>query len=296
MKILVTGATGFNGGHLIREAAQLGEVIAIQRSDNGLRDIPVAIADLRDKETVKSLFESYRPEIVLHTAARIPQSAIDDIYTFFDDNVTATTNLYHSASRTGVRRIVFSSTMSVYGAPQSLPVREDHPLVPDLPYSLSKIQAELIAHCFAESGLETTILRYSGVFGKGQKSGAVPAFIARCLMGAPLTLNACGRPSSDFVWVDDVVQANLLAIQYTQQATLEVMNIGSGTELTVMQLAEKIRALCGSQSPIVPVDGPSPRDIRYAYDITRAREKLGYNPTSMDVALKECIRQSPNSQ
>lgn len=296
MKLLVTGAAGFLGKHLATAAKQLGQVIAVRRTKTAASGEDVVAADLADPDQVRSLFERWRPDVVLHAAARIPQSPLEDIYTFFDDNVRATVNIYHSALATGVRRIVLSSSMSVYGPPQFLPVTEDHPVMPDMPYSLSKIQAELTGRCFAESGLETTVLRYSGVFGEGQRSGAVPAFITRCLQDAPLTLNARGRPSSDFVWAPDVVQANLLAVQYLQDRKFEVMNIGSGVELTVFELAEKIRDLCESHSVIEPVEGPSPRNFRFAYDIARARTKLGFVPTSMEAALGECIKQKRESQ
>jgi UDP-glucose 4-epimerase len=297
VKILITGAAGFLGTHLIKAAASLGQVIAVARGAAEISgDCVVDRADLSDREEVRALFERSRPDVVLHTAARIPQSPQDDIYTFFDDNVRAAVNICHCALQTGVRRIVFSSSMSVYGRPQSLPVSEDHPVVPDTPYALSKIQAELTARYYAQSGLETIVLRYSGIFGAGQRSGAVPAFIARCLQNAHLTLNAGGRPSSDFVWVRDVVQANLLALQYSQNRNFEVMNIGSGTELTVCQLAEMIRDLCGSSSAIRTVEDSSPRDFRFSYDIARAREILGYVPTTLETALLECIRQKKEGQ
>lgn len=292
MNILVTGAAGFLGKHLTKAATHLGQVIAVQRNGDGMAgDQTVERADLSRFEEVRSLFEHWNPDVVLHAAARIPQSPKDDVFTFFDDNVRATVNIYHCALLTGVRRIVFSSSMSVYGQPQSLPVNEDHPVLPNTPYALSKIQAELIGRCYAESGLETTVLRYSGIFGAGQRSGAVPAFIMRCLQDVPLTLNAGGRPSSDFVWVEDVVQANLLALQYSQECNFEVMNIGSGVELTIRQLASKIRDLCGSRSAIETVDDSSPRDFRFSYDIGRARKRIGFVPTPMDASLMECIRQ-----
>jgi UDP-glucose 4-epimerase len=297
VKILVTGAAGFLGKHLTKAATGSGQVIAVSRASvDAVDDCAVEGVDLSNAGEVRNLFDQWRPEVVLHTAARIPESPNEDIYTFFDDNVRATVNICHCALLTGVRRIVISSSMSVYGRPQSLPVGEDHPVVPDTPYALSKIQAELAGQCFAESGLETTVLRYSGIFGAGQRSGAVPAFIARCLQNAPLSLNAGGRPSSDFVWVQDAVQANLLAIQYSQSRSFEVMNIGSGVELTVGQLAGMIRDLCGSRSAIEAVEGPSPRDFRFSYDIGRARERLGFVPTPMEAALKECIRQKREGQ
>lgn len=291
MKVLVTGAAGFLGQHLTNAAAQLAKVIAVVRCDANVSGNCVSErANLSNPEEVRRVFERWHPDFVLHTAARIPQSSRDDIYTFFDDNVRATVNLYHYAHLTGVRRIVFSSSMSVYGRPQLLPVGEDHTAVPDTPYALSKIQAELIGQYYAGSGIETTVLRYSGIFGEGQRSGAVPAFIERCLQNAPLKLNAGGRPSSDFVWVRDVVQANLLALQYSQRTNFEVMNIGSGVELTVGQLAAMTRDLCGSRSIIETSEESSPRDFRFSYDISRARERLGFVPTPMETALLECIR------
>jgi UDP-glucose 4-epimerase len=297
VKILLTGAAGFLGKHLTKAATPLGQVIAVDRIGPGIADNCAAErVDLSNPEEVRSLFERWHPDVVLHAAARIPQFPNDDIYTFFDDNVRATVNIYHCALLTGVRRIVFSSTMSVYGRPQSLPVGEDHPTVPDTPYALSKIQAELTGRCYAESELETTVLRYSGIFGTGRRWGAVPAFIARCLQNDALTLNAGGRPSSDFVWVEDVVQANLLALQYSQSNNFEVMNIGSGVELTVGQLAGMIRDLCGSHSAIEAAEDSSPRDFRFSYDIGRARERLGFVPTPMEAALKHCIRQKQEGQ
>jgi UDP-glucose 4-epimerase len=286
VNILATGAAGFLGQHLVKAATPLGQVIAVERT----------CADLSRFAEVRTLFERWQPEVVLHAAARIPQSANDDIDTFFDDNVRATVNIYRCAHLSGVRRIVFSSSMSVYGRPKSLPVGENHPTEPETAYALSKIQAELTARYYSELGLETTVLRYAGIFGAGQRSGAVPAFIGRCLQNAPLTLNAGGRPSSDFVWVRDVVQANLLALQYSQTRNFEVMNIGSGVELTVDQLARMIRDLCGSSSAIETIDESSSRDFRFSYDIARARNQLGFVPTPMEEALKECIRQKREGQ
>jgi len=297
MRILVTGAAGFLGRHLVSAATRYGEVIAAARGDAEVPDgCILERLDLANTDEVKRLFERHSPEVVLHVAARTPKSANEDINTFFDDNVRATVNIFNSAHLTGVRRVVFSSTFSVYGRPQTLPVSEGHPVVPETPYALSKIQGELTAECYALKGLETTVLRYSGIFGSGQRSGAIPAFIGRCRQNAPLKLNAGGRPSSDFVSVQDVVQANLLALRHAQSRNFEVMNIGSGTELTVGQLAELVRDLCGSHSAIEAIDEQSPRDFRFAYDIGRARERLGFVPTPVEAALKELIRQEQEGQ
>ncbi len=277
---------------MTKAAASLGQVIAVHRESADIAgDCAVERADLSNADEVRTLFERWHPDVVLHTAARIPQSAGENIYTFLADNVHAAINVFHCSHVTGVRRVVFSSSMSVYGRPQSLPVSEDHPTEPDTAYALSKIQGELTGRYYAQCGLETTVLRYSGIFGAGQRSGAVPAFITRCLKNDPLILNAGGRPSSDFVWVDDVVRANLLALQYPQSQNFEVMNIGSGVELAVGQLARMIRDLCASHSTMQTVDDHSQRDYRFCYEIGRARKRLGFIPTPMETALQECIRQ-----
>ena len=290
MKILVTGAAGFVGRHLVAAAASHGQVIAVVRSSVDIAGaFVVEPVNLSDRDAVRLLFERWRPDVVLHAAARVAQSSSDDIYTFFDDNVRATINIYHYSQVSGTRQVVFSSSFSVYGRPKALPVSEDHLVDPSTPYALSKIQGEYVGRLYAESGLQTTVLRYSGIFGTGQHFGAVPTFIARCLRNDPVVLNAGGRPSSDFVWVEDVVQANLRALQYDQPRSFEVLNIGSGVELTVAQLASMIRDLCGSRSTIQLSDDQSPRDFRFSYDISRAQEQLGYAPTPIPTALETCI-------
>jgi len=297
MKILVTGAAGFLGRHLAAGAASYGQVIAVVRGSSDISGaFVIERVDLCDRGAVRLLFERWRPDVVLHAAARVAQSTKEDIYTFFDDNVRATINIYHYAQVAGTRRVVFSSSMSVYGRPKALPVNEDHLVDPSTPYALSKIQGEHVGRFYAAGGLQTTVLRYSGIFGTGQHFGAVPTFITRCLRNDHLVLTAGGRPSSDFVWVQDVVRANLLTLQYDQPRSFEVLNIGSGTELTVAQLASMIRDLCGSRSAIQLSDDDSPRDFRFSYDISKAREQLGYAPTSVRTALETCISQKVYAQ
>lgn len=297
MKILITGASGFLGRRVVSAARTLGDVIACYRNPVPETDgISVDCADLSLLEEVERVFRRWNPDVLLHTAARIPQASNESIWTYFDSNVKATVNLYDCSQRYGVSRVVLSSSMCVYGRPQSIPVSENHPTKPEAPYGLSKIQAEITAQMYAGFGIETTVLRYSGIFGAGQRSGAVPAFISACLTHAPLNLNGCGEPSSDFVWVEDAVQANLLALQHKQSTAFQVINIGSGTEMTIRELAECVRYLCNSRSEIHISSEPSVRNFRFSYDISRARAWLGYQPTSMENALRECIRQKKEGQ
>lgn len=249
-------------------------------------------ADLTSRDAVAGVLHRWRPEVILHAAARIPHGQDEDTFTFFEDNARATLNVLHYAQEAGVKQVVYSSTMSVYGKPVHLPVVEQHPLEPTGAYGISKLEGELYGKLYADSSeLSVTVLRYSGIYGQGRKSGAVPAFIARCLRNEPIMLHSGGRPSSDHVWVEDVVQANLLAIQLTTPPAFQVFNIGSGVELSVGALAEMIRHLCNSGSEIHLSDEASPRDFRFIYNISKAREILGFCPTDLEVALQRCIQQ-----
>jgi UDP-glucose 4-epimerase len=229
---------------------------------------------------------------VIHAAARIPTRAGEDAYRFLDDNVRATIHLLYAAKDAAVEHVVFSSSMSVYGHPAYLPVDEQHPTLPASAYGISKLEGEMYARlCAEEGGPRATVLRYSGVFGQGQKSGAIPTFIARCARDEPLTLHAGGRPSSDYVWVRDVARANVLALARTGGEPFAVYNIGGGVEVTVATLAELIRGLSASRSEIHRSEGASARDFRFAYDVSRARDGIGFVATRLEEALGECVRE-----
>jgi UDP-glucose 4-epimerase len=181
--------------------------------------------------------------------------------------------------------------MSVYGDPTYLPVDERHATAPSSAYGLSKLEGELYGRFYATDGFAVTALRYSGVFGPGQRGGAIPTFITRCQRGEPLSLHALGRPSSDYVWVDDVAQANLLALARKGSPPFAAYNIGGGAETSVAALAEMIRGLCESRSEIRLEETGSARDFRFAYDLTQAKTDLGYAPTPLDAALRTFIRE-----
>lgn len=296
MKLLVTGAAGFVGARLITAARAAGhEVTGVRRrspgADETMATPPLATCDLSHRAAVSALLDAVRPDAILHAAARIPTRAGEDAFQFFDDNVRATLNVLHAAKETGVAHLVLSSTMSVYGDPAYLPVDERHPTNPSSAYGLSKLEGELYGRFYAADGLAVTALRYSGVFGPGQRGGAIPTFITRCQRNEPLSLHARGRPSSDYVWVEDVAQANLLALARQPAVGFAAYNIGAGVELSVAALAETIRGLCDSRSEIRLEETGSARDFRFAYDVTQAKTELGYAPTPIETALRAFIRE-----
>ena len=298
MKVLVTGASGLLGSHLAAAAIAEGHDVVAQSRHRELAqsDSPRLHrerADLANGDEVARLLDRWKPDGVFHVAARIPVDASEhDPFTFFDDNVRATLNLLHAATRIGVKRFILSSTLSVYGTPQYLPVDESHPLEPETAYGLSKLEGEGYGRLYsARSAMRVTVLRYSGIYGKGQQRGAIPAFIGRCAANEPLILHADGRQSSDFVWVEDAARANLLALEADHLPRFAVFNIGSGIEITIAELANRIRELCGSSSELRPTGQSCGRDFRFVFDIEKARKTLGYLPTAQDQALARCLAQ-----
>jgi UDP-glucose 4-epimerase len=299
MRLLVTGAGGFLGANLVAVALAAGhEVVAVVRS--GPSDLlcrlgaaaVVVTTELARAEEVRAVIDRWRPDAVAHNAARIPATAQQAPPEFFDDNVRATLNVLEAAAQCGVSHVVLGSTMSVYGVPEHLPVDEGHPTLADTPYGHSKLIAEQYGRWYAErGGPAVTVLRYSGIFGRGQRGGAIPAFVERCRRGAPLLLHSRGTPSSDYVWVDDAAAANLLALAAPCGVGFRVFNIGSGVEQSLESLAYLVRALCGSTSVIELSDEPSLRPFRFAYDIGAARRELGYQPRTPETSLARFLEQ-----
>ena len=296
MKILITGASGLLGTELVKTAWRAGhDVTAVYRTHKplGLAGLPrccLVQADLSETATVERLFKTYHPHIVWHAAARIPQTGQETAADFAADNIKATQNLLAAARASNVRQFVFSSSMSVYGTPEYLPVDEAHSTITTTPYAASKLAGEVLAQQ-AAGAMRVTILRFSGIYGRGQKAGAIPAFISRCLRHEPLTLHAGGEPSSDFVWVEDAAQAHLLTLKLTGETNYQVFNIGSGEEFSVKRLAETIRDLTHAESPVILDTAASFRAFRFAYNIGQARAVLGYEPTAPEVSLSHYIKQ-----
>ena len=291
MTILVTGGAGFIGSHLVAHLAQLGhEVRILDNLATGRRSNVPAVGD--DVELVEGDIQSYERvhnavagcEVVFHQAAlpSVPRS-VQDPLTSNATNVTGTLNVLLASRDAGVRRVVFASSSSIYGADPHLPAREDAAPVPISPYATAKLACEGYCRTFTEVyGLETVALRYFNVFGprqdpRSEYAALIPRFIAALRAGDAPTIFGDGEQSRDFTFVDDVVEANRLAMDAPDVAG-KVFNVARGERTTVNRLFEELRDIIGAR--VDPQYGPArPGEVRHSLaDVGRARSVLRWEP------------------
>jgi len=289
---LVTGGAGFIGSHLVEELVRRGEKVRVLDNfltghGENLADFAAKIdfieGDVRSLETCRWAVESV--DFVLHQAAlpSVPRSVLDPLLSN-DINVGGTLNMLKAAQEAGVKRFVYASSSSVYGADERLPKREGNEGAPLSPYAVTKVAGEKYCQVFNRTfGLATVCLRYFNIFGPrqdpaSQYAAVIPLFIGRCLQGRPPTIYGDGRQSRDFTHVANVVQANLLSCQ-AAEAPGGVFNIGGGGRIMINDLAAAIRDIVGSRAEPVH-DQPRPGDILHSWaDISRAAEVLDYRPS-----------------
>ncbi len=291
MRALVTGGAGFIGSHLAAQLLADGhDVRLLDNFATGRRSNIEAIGG--EVELVEGDIQSYERahkavrgcEIVFHQAAlpSVPRS-IQDPLTSNATNVVGTLNILLAARDEGVRRVICASSSSVYGANPTLPKHEDLPALPISPYATAKLASEGYCRSFGIGyDLDTVALRYFNVFGArqdptSQYAAVIPNFITALLQGAPVTIFGDGEQSRDFTHVDNVVDANLLAID-AAGISGKAFNIAYGHKVTLNELVAELQELIGSNAE-VRYEPARPGDVKHSLaDLTRAREDLGYEP------------------
>lgn len=294
MNVLVTGATGFIGSHLCKTLVREGhQVFGLSRTGRKVNVEPLLreksfqliLGDIQDTEAMLDLISDNRIKAVFHLAAQLPgDNDIDTPFLRFDTDARGTLSMLHAAHRGQVEDFIYASSMSVYSEPpQRLPVDEDHQLGPPTIYGVAKLAGEFCSRVYADR-MNTTILRYSGAYGQGEReSNAVYTFIHQALDNQTITIFGNGEQTSDFVLVDDVVRGTILA---WERHASGVYNIGSGEETSIKQLAELIICLTGSTSQISLIGTDTDRPFRFYLDISKARQELGYSPILLDRGLR----------
>lgn len=291
-KFLVTGGAGFIGSNTVEELLNLGHEVKVldnlltgkkENISEFINDIEFIKDDIKDLETVRKSVKGV--EYVIHLAAlgSVPRSVKDPILTN-EVNVNGTLNVLIASRDEGVKRLVYSSSSSVYGKNPALPKKENMIPKPISPYAVSKLTGEYYCRVFYETyGLETVSLRYFNIYGKkqdpfSQYSAVVPSFIDAMLKGHRPVIFGDGGQSRDFTFIEDCVQANIKAC-FAPEAVGEVFNISYGKRVTVNELFYKIQEIL-NKDEIEPVyKAPRPGDVRHSLaDTSRARKLLGFNP------------------
>ena len=305
---LITGAAGFIGSHLVEHLLRLDQkVVGLDNFSNGkrknLEQVKEAVSadqwnrfsfvegDIRDLAVCRKLSSGI--DFVLHQAAlgSVPRSLTDPV-NFNDNNITGTLNMLVAARENKVRRFVYATSSSVYGDNPALPKVEAAIGVPLSPYAVTKYVGELYAGVFSRCyEMKTVGLRYFNVFGprqdpNGDYAAVMPKWIANMMQGNAVYINGTGETSRDFCFVENVVQANILAATTENpKAINQVYNIAVNARTTLNQLFEMIRIRLEPYCPHLKEFKPTyrdfrPGDIMHSHaNIEKARNLLGYHPT-----------------
>ena len=304
MKYAVTGGAGFIGSHLVKKLVERGnEVIVIDNLNTGKKQniekiskkIDFFEVDIRDFSAIENILKNI--DGIFHEAAlasvqdsfRIPDE-------FFDVNVNGTENIFKIAKKLGIK-VVYASSSSVYGNPISIPIKENDDKNPFNPYAKTKLEDDKLAEKYAKNGLKVIGLRYFNVFGPGQSkeyAGVIKLFLERIQQGLPPLINGDGLQVRDFVYVNDVVNANILAMESNIDS--EFFNIGTNSVVSVLDLANMIIKFSGLK--LKPIHRPPvPGDVKATQaDITKAKMMLKWKPTtSIENWLKSAVLDVKNN-
>jgi UDP-glucose 4-epimerase len=298
VKILVTGGAGFIGSHVVDRCVEAGHQVAVvdDLSSGQRQQVNAAarlhVVDIRSP-ALHDVFRGEAPEAVVHLAAQASVGrSVANPQLDAEINVLGSLNLLECARRAGTRRFVYVSTGGAgYGDTEVIPTPESHPTRPVSPYGTSKVAAELYLGCWeALHGLSGVVLRLANIYGPRQnphgEAGVIAIFTDRLLRGEPCIINGDGLQTRDYVYVGDVAEAALRALE--RPRVTGPINIGTGVETTVVALFEALRAAFGhGESRHGPARPGEQR--RSLLDASRARQVLGWTPR---VALDEGLRRT----
>ena len=302
MRVLVTGGAGFIGSHIVDQCIAAGHEVAIVdnlweegggKKENVNAKATFYRADITDEAALQRIFDEVRPEIVSHQAAQ-HSVAISTKNPQLDArvNVLGLLNVLTNCTRTGTRKIVFASSGATYGTPARLPIDEDVPQRPESPYGITKMVTEHYLRYWQEAnGLTYTALRYGNVFGPRQdpngEAGVIAIFAKRFLKHDSVRIDWDGEQQKDYVYVEDVARANLLALDHGDN---EIFCIGTGRGASVNELYHTLEKIIGYTPEIVRAP-KRPGDIYLAYfDSSKAARVLGWHPQeSLEEGIKKTV-------
>lgn len=299
--VVVTGGAGFIGSSLVRLLLNAGaNVRVIDNLVNGKREnlfdidnnrLSLHKVDIRNTEAIQPLFEDVN--IVFHLACLGVRHSIHAPHENHEVNATATLNLLSIAREVSAGRFVYTSTSEVYGTARIVPMTESHPTFPMTVYGASKLAGESYTRAFYETyNYPTVVVRPFNAFGprshhEGDSGEVIPKFLLRCMIDKPMMIFGDGKQTRDFTYVEDTARGILLA-GTNDSALGETINLGSNYEITINELADKIKAVVGKPDAEVTYDEPRPGDVLRLYaDSSKAGNLLGFEPqVTMDEGLQ----------
>jgi UDP-glucuronate 4-epimerase len=297
MRILVTGGAGFIGSHLVEKLLAAGHDVEILDDFNDFYDpqikrqniagfsgdVKVHDVDLRNNDAVRNLFRGQKFEVVAHLAARAGvRPSIQHSQLYYDTNVGGTLHLLEAAHRSGIERLIFASSSSVYGASKKVPFSEDQHLIQTLsPYAATKIAGEFLGSTFSHLyQMRVVALRYFTVYGPRQRPDlAIHQFTRKILAGEPIDQFGDGTTRRDYTYIDDIIQGTMSALKYGGPL-FDIFNLGESETIQLKDLIAAIEKALGKKAKINRLpEQPGDMPLTCA-DISKAKKLLGYKPST----------------
>jgi nucleoside-diphosphate-sugar epimerase len=294
-RVLVTGADGFMGSHLVERLLSQGARVSVyvrgnsvsgttQYSLKNIKDIEgtlddILTGDIASKDAIDLVIKN-KPEIIFHLAADayVPNS-FDHPIEVMETNVLGTLNMLHAVKDTrGIKRIICTSSSEIYGMTIGGSINEEHPFYPSSPYAASKVAADRYAYSYYNTyHLPIAIIRPFNTYGPRHTYDVIPKFIDLALEGKPLTVHGSGRQSRDFTYVDDMIDAFMLMGSHPK-AIGKAVNFGTGKAITINYIARKIKEITGSSSMITHTLERKAQVPKLLCDYSLAKRLFGWKP------------------
>lgn len=296
---LVTGGAGFIGSHIVDAliARRIKVYVVDDLSTGSVKNVNPN-AHFTKLSVVSPAFAGYlkrvKPDVIFHLAAQINlRQSVVEPFRDANINIMGTLTIAHLAGTLGVKKIVYSSTGGpMYPETARLPYSERTPPGPIAPYAISKRAGEMYLHyAYQVHGVPYVALRYANVYGPRQnaqgEAGVISIFTTRMLKGEPVSITGNGRQTRDFVFVEDVVRANMLAMQ---RSVVGEFNISTGRETDIQTIFQKLKKLTGYELPARKESAPAGEVLRSALNAAKARKQLGWEPRiKLDEGLKQTV-------
>ena len=295
MRILVTGGAGFIGSHLAEKLLRAGHEVSVLDDFNDFydpqikrqniaqiaNDVVIHHVDLRNNDAVRSLFRREKFDVIAHLAARAGvRPSIQNPQLYYDTNVDGTLHLLEAARVTGIERLIFASSSSVYGLSKTVPFSEDQHLTETIsPYAATKIAGEFLCSTYSHLyQIRVVALRYFTVYGPRQRPDlAIHQFARKISAGQPIDQFGDGTTRRDYTYIDDIIQGTMAALEYNGPQ-FDIFNLGESETIRLMDLIAAIEKELGKKAKINRLP-EQPGDVPLTCaDISKAKKLLGYDP------------------